>query len=127
MAKEKLQFEYVFDKVSPTVLWYSISTPIGLSDWFADIVSSSGNVFTFQWAKVQEEAELLSSKEMSSVRFRWADDVQNDVYFEMKISSNSITGDTSLTITDFAEKGEEKDLKDLWNTQIEKLKRKIGA
>ncbi|MBR6310279.1 MAG: hypothetical protein IKR52_03660 [Paludibacteraceae bacterium] len=127
MAKEKVQLEYLFNKVSTASLWNSISTPDGLSDWFADSVSVDSEIFTFRWSKVEEEAELLAVRQMNSVRFRWLSEDDEDSYFEMKIGSNPLTGDTSLTVVDFADNGEVNDVEDLWNSQIDKLKRKIGA
>ncbi|MBE6312885.1 MAG: hypothetical protein E7076_07015 [Bacteroidales bacterium] len=127
MAKEKVQLEYLFNKVSTASLWNSISTPDGLSDWFADSVSVDSEIFTFRWSKVEEEAELLAVRQMNSVRFRWLSEDDENSYFEMKIGSNPLTGDTSLTVVDFADNGEVNDVEDLWNSQIDKLKRKIGA
>jgi uncharacterized protein YndB with AHSA1/START domain len=127
MAKEKVQLEYLFNKVSTASLWNSISTPDGLSDWFADSVSVDSENFTFRWSKVEEEAELLAVRQMNSVRFRWLSEDDENSYFEMKIGSNPLTGDTSLTVVDFADNGEVNDVEDLWNSQIDKLKRKIGA
>lgn len=127
MAKEKVQLEYLFNKVSTASLWNSISTPDGLSDWFADSVSVDSEIFTFRWSKVEEEAELLAVRQMNSVRFRWLSEDDENSYFEMKIGSNQLTGDTSLTVVDFADNGEVNDVEDLWNSQIDKLKRKIGA
>ena len=127
MAKEKVQLEYLFNKVSTASLWNSISTPDGLSDWFADSVSVDSEIFTFRWSKVEEEAELLAVRQMNSVRFRWLSEDDEDSYFEMKIGSNQLTGDTSLTVVDFADNGEVNDVEDLWNSQIDILKRKIGA
>ena len=127
MAKEKVQLEYMFNKVSATSLWYSISTAVGLSDWFADSVEVNTNVYTFRWSKVEEEAELLNSRAMDSVRFRWLSDDDQDCYFEMKIGSNPLTGDVSLQVVDFADEGESGDVVDLWNSQIDMLRRKIGA
>ena len=127
MAKEKVQLEYLFNKVSTASLWNSISTPDGLSDWFADSASVDSEIFTFRWSKVEEEAELLAVRQMNSVRFRWLSEDDENSYFEMKIGSNPLTGDTSLTVVDFADNGEVNDVEDLWNSQIDKLKRKIGA
>ena len=127
MAKEKVQLEYLFNKVSTASLWNSISTPDGLSDWFADSVSVDSEIFTFRWSKVEEEAELLAVRQMNSVRFRWLSEDDENSYFEMKIGSNPLTGDTALTVVDFADNGEVNDVEDLWNSQIDKLKRKIGA
>ena len=36
MKKEKFHIEYIFDKVSRRSLWNHLTTPPGLSAWFAD-------------------------------------------------------------------------------------------
>jgi hypothetical protein len=45
-------------------------------------------------------------------------------YFQ--IFTHELTGSTSLQITDFAEANEKHDSIDLWDTQIETLKRTLG-
>ena len=49
-----------------------------------------------------------------------------NAYFEFQIHSHELTGSTSLQITDFAEQDEKKDSIDLWDTQVEELKRTLG-
>ena len=45
--KESFRLEYVFDNASLAALWSSISTPVGLSSWFADDVIVDGEIYTF--------------------------------------------------------------------------------
>lgn len=118
--------EFVFNKVSLSVLWNAISSPNGLADWFSDDVSVSGNVYTFRWEKSEQTAELLSIRHMKSIRFRWSED-RDDSYFEFLLTSTPLTGVVSLVITDFAELDEKEDLTGLWNAEIDNLRRKIGA
>ena len=47
-------------------------------------------------------------------------------YFEFQIHTHELTGSTSLQITDFAEPDEKRDSIDLWDTQVEELKRTLG-
>ena len=51
MKKEKINIEYVLDKVSHMSLWNQLTTPLGLSAWFADSVSVKNNEYTFKWDK----------------------------------------------------------------------------
>jgi hypothetical protein len=62
---------------------------------------------------------------MSHIRFRWADDNEEE-YFEFKLKQDELTGDTALMITDFADDDEKDDAIDLWDTQISELKHVIG-
>ena len=48
-------------------------------------------------------------------------------YFELKIHYNELTTDHTLEVTDFAEPGEEEDVRSLWDSQIETLKRVFGV
>jgi len=126
MMKEKFHIEYVFDKVSRRSLWNHLTTPPGLSAWFSDDVSINNNIYTFRWNKDEQEAEILSLKPEISIRYRWVDEEEEDAYFEFKIHTVELTGVTALEITDFAEPDEKQDSIELWDTQIEELKRTLG-
>lgn len=126
MSKEKFHIEYIFDKVSQNSLWNHLTTPPGLSAWFAEDVSINGNIYTFKWNKASEEAELISMKPGINVRYRWMDEEDENAYFEFKIHTIELTGGTALEITDFAEADEKADSINLWDTQIEELKRTLG-
>ena len=45
MKKEKFHIEYIFDKVSRRSLWNHLTTPPGLSAWFADDVTINDNTY----------------------------------------------------------------------------------
>jgi len=125
MKKEKIHLEYVFDKVSKSSLWNHLTTPTGLSDWFADDVSIKDNIFIFSWNKFEEEAEQLEYVNQSHVRFRWLEK-EDDTYFEFRIHTVEITGAIALEIIDFADEDEKEDATNLWDSQIKGLKRSLG-
>ncbi|MCC8094419.1 MAG: hypothetical protein LIP05_03090 [Tannerellaceae bacterium] len=126
MKKEKFHIEYVFDKVSRRSLWNHLTTPPGLSAWFSDDVFINNNIYTFKWNKDEQEAELLSIKPEMSIRYRWTDEEDKEAYFEFRIHTVELTGATALEITDFAEPDEKQDSIELWDTQVEELKRTLG-
>ncbi|MDH6356363.1 START-like domain-containing protein [Parabacteroides sp. PF5-9] len=126
MKKEKFHIEYVFGKVSRRSLWNHLTTPPGLSSWFADDVHVNNNVYTFVWNKDEEEAEIVSQKSEISVRYRWVDEEDPHAYFEFAIHTVELTGAIALEITDFAEPGEKNDSINLWDSQVEELKRTLG-
>lgn len=126
MNKEKFHIEYIFDNVSRRSLWNHLTTPPGLSAWFADDVIINNNIYTFKWNKEEQNAEVVFMKPEISIRYRWVDETDNNAYFEFLIHTIELTGGTSLEITDFAEPGEKKDAIDLWDTQVEELKRTLG-
>ncbi len=123
--KVKFELEFVIQS-SPKLLYQYISTPSGLSEWFADNVNSRGEIFRFIWDESEEEAKLLKRKNDEFVRFTWAEE-EDSSYFEMKIIVDDITSDVSLFITDFAEEDEVEESKMLWQNQISSLKQVLGS
>jgi len=125
-SKNIFQIEFPI-RSSLRILFNQISTPSGLSEWFADNVNLNGKNYTFFWDGDEQEAELLSTKNNKSIKFRWTDEPK-DTFFELNIVIDDITQDISLVITDFAEDEEdEEEAKLLWNKQIEKLRQSIGS
>jgi uncharacterized protein YndB with AHSA1/START domain len=125
-GKQKYELEYVIN-ASPKVLFTRLSTPSGLSEWFADDVNIEGSVLTFMWDKSIQKAELLCQKENRVVRYRWLDDPDPKSYFEFRISQDPLTNDVSLAITDFADENEIDDAKGLWDKQISQLFSQLGS
>ncbi|MFT7350302.1 MAG: hypothetical protein ACI8VZ_002625, partial [Candidatus Paceibacteria bacterium] len=117
--------EFVIQSSQPLLYQY-ISTPSGLSEWFADNVNSRGELFTFIWDGAEEEAKLLKRKSDEFVRFAW-EEAEDDAYFEMRIIVDEITSDVSLFITDFADEDEVDESKMLWENQISSLKQVLGS
>ena len=126
MKKEKFHIEYIFDKVSRRSLWNHLTTPPGLSAWFADDVTINDNTYVFKWNRDEQEAEVLSVKPEISIRYRWTDEEEDNVYFEFLIHTVELTGATALEITDFAEPDEKNDSINLWDSQVYELKRTLG-
>jgi uncharacterized protein YndB with AHSA1/START domain len=126
----KVRYELEFPiNSSPQLLYQYISSPSGLSEWFADNVNSRGEFFTFIWNDSEERARLTSKKSGEKVKFRWVDDNNKDTdfYFEMRILEDEITKDVSLLIVDFADSDEIEEAKLLWENQITDLKHVIGS
>jgi len=126
MQKTEFSIEYPLYNSSSSVLWNSIGTPLGLSEWFADGVTVTENEFVFSWDGHEQTAVLQQIKPNVFIRFHWIDDENPNAYFELKIVNQAVTGDLTLVITDFAEPGEKDDLIMLWNKQVEELRRKTG-
>ncbi len=123
MEKSKIELEYMLN-TSPKVLYNRLSTPSGLSEWFADDVNLKGKTYTFIWDGSEQKAELVQKKDLKYVRFRWME--EDDGFFEFRIRQDELTGDVALLITDFADEDEKDDAIDLWDTQISELKQAIG-
>ncbi len=121
---EKFELEYTLN-TSPRVLFNRLSTPAGLSEWFADDVNLKDGLYSFEWNGTAQIAEVVARKDNKYIRFKWIEE-EDECYFEFKIQKDELTGDLALMITDFAEKNEMADATDLWDTQIAELKHAIG-
>ena len=125
---DKLKYEMEFPiHVSPALLYQYISTPSGMSEWYADNVNSRGEFFTFIWSESEEQAKLLSKKNQERIKFRWLEDEGTEVFFELRIQVDEITKDVSLMITDFAEEDEIEEGKMLWENMVSELKQILGS
>ena len=125
MSKEKIVLEYPM-RGSAVMIWRYIGTAAGLSPWFADRVECFDRTYDFIWGKTEKRtAHLVSQRNGVYVKFKWDDEPQS-TFFEMRISYNELTRENTLEITDFADKGEIEDQKELWNSQIENLRRQSG-
>ena len=125
---DKIKFDIEFPiQSSPQLLFQYLSTPSGLSEWFADNVNSRGEMFTFIWDDSEEVAKLLGKKNNERIRFQWEDDEDTSYYFEMKIVVDEITKDVSLIVTDHTEEDELDEAKMLWENQIGDLKQVLGS
>ncbi|MFJ1491262.1 START-like domain-containing protein [Capnocytophaga canis] len=123
--KVKYEMEFVI-QVSPQMLYQYISTPSGLSEWYADDVNSRGEIYTFIWDDTQEKARLLRKKMDESIKFRWLD-CGDDSYFELKIMVDELTQDVSLVVVDFAEPHDLEESKMLWENQVTELRHALGT
>jgi len=127
-VKVKYELEFPINS-SPQLLYQYISTPSGLSEWFADNVNSRGEYFTFIWNDSEEKARVASKKSGEKIKFRWIDsnDKDTDYFFELRILEDEITKDVSLMIIDYAVEDEMDEAALLWENQISDLKHVIGS
>ena len=122
----KYELEYPINS-SINILFDRLSSLSGLSEWFADDVNvNREGIYTFTWEGSEQQATLISKKKNNHVRFKWlGSDVE---YFEFLIQVDELTNDISLIITDFADDEDDKDdAVQLWNLQIDNLKKIIGS
>ncbi|PRX49770.1 START-like domain-containing protein [Salegentibacter salegens] len=127
--EDKIKYEMEFPiQASPSLLYQYISTPSGLSEWYADNVNSRGELFTFIWEGSEEKAKLVSKKSDERVKFKWLDDEDTPYFFEIRIQVDEITKDVSIMITDFAEDDDEiEEGRMLWENMISNLKQVLGS
>ena len=127
-VKVKYELEFPINS-SPQLLYQYISTPSGLSEWFADNVNSRGEYFTFIWNDSEEKARVASKKTGEKIKFRWIDNNNQDTdyFFELRILEDEITKDVSLMVIDYATEEELPEAALLWENQISDLKHVIGS
>jgi hypothetical protein len=126
--KEKYKLEFLL-KTSPRVLEKLITTPDGLSDWFADDVKVNDDIYTFEWDGNEEQARLVLYKMNAKIRFQWLEDEEEglETYFELSYIVDPMTNSVILHITDFASPSDKEGNLALWNQAINDLKRIICA
>ncbi len=127
MTMEKLDLEFGL-KTSTKVLYSMLSTPSGLTRWFADDVNiNRDGTYSFIWDDSEEVATLVSKKRDEFIKFKWIEDEEKHTYFEFRIHVDAMTNDVALLITDFCDEGEEQENSDLWGKQVETLRQSIGG
>ena len=127
--ENRLEFEFAIS-TSPSILFYRLSTAIGLSEWFADGVSQKEDEFTFTWGNTVHTAELIGIKQNRLVRFRWLDrdgPVNPENFLEFRISVLPLTGDVALHITEQFTEEDPEEAESLWRYQVNRLRRILGA
>ena len=130
LMSKKIFFSVEYDfHSSPQLLYQYLSTPSGLSEWFADNVNSRGENFLFIWDDTEEKAKLIQNKSNERIRFQWDNGKEDDgdYYFEFKIEVDEITKDVSLVVSDFADEDELEESKLLWDSLIFDLKQVLGS
>ena len=122
----KYELEYPIHS-SINILFDRLSTLSGLSEWFADDVNvDREGIYTFTWEGSEQQATLVSKKKNDHVRFKWLG--SDEEYFEFLIQVDELTNDISLIVTDFADDEDDKeDAVQLWDLQIDNLKKIIGS
>lgn len=127
MKNNKVMFSVeVPVRCSPAILYEFLATPTGLQEWFADKVDQRDDSFYFTWNNATDEADRVASEDNVFVRYRW-DYYDDEEYFEFRITQSPVTNETILQVIDFADKADVKDQQQLWNTQINDLKHRIGS
>ncbi len=125
-ALKQFQLEYGF-QTTPKLLYTAISTPEGLSRWFADMVLIEGDVFHFKWEGSEQKARLVKSRENECVHFQWLDDPSRDQCLEMHINYEPVSRGVALVIKDHAEETDLDFSQRLWDAQVKKLQRLFNS
>lgn len=123
--RTKLKLEYLFN-CSPKLLYRFISSPSGLESWFADQVNINDDTYEFKWEGSSSKAKLLENRLNSHVKFQW-EESEDEEYFEFRVRQDELTGELSLTITDFCDTNEQEENQMLWDASVNQLRTRLGA
>ena len=126
MKKQQYTLEFLLPDSSVSALWEMLSTPEGLTKWFADKVEyTESDTILFEWGVQKQKADIVIFKPQEYIRFHW-EGTANREFFEFNISKNELTGTLSFTITDFALPQDLDDDKQLWESNVGNLRRVLG-
>ena len=131
MEKQQIQIEHSLLSTSPNIIWNIISTEGGLSRWIADSVKESKGIFSFTWGDVnghheKRRAVLKERVRHSHIRLQWEDETDPDAYLELRMMHAEITGGYVLHIIDYAMPDDVDSLYDIWDQNLEQLRRVTG-
>lgn len=129
--KVRVELEFVL-KSSLNSLENLLTTPSGLSEWYADNVNIKDDIYTFFWDGSEESARLLSHKRGASIKWRWLiheESSENvDCYFEFNYRIDPLTKDVILKINIVnPADSDEDDIRLMWEDSISDLRNVLGA
>lgn len=133
MAKKNLFTEDYEVHASIKMLYPYIQTASGLAEWFADDVkiNNMSKVYTFIWDNEEHKAKQVAHRTNHFVRFEFVSDngteEKDPSYFELRLEFNELTQSVFLKIIDYTEIDDNKELHDLWNGLVERLRKTVGG
>jgi uncharacterized protein YndB with AHSA1/START domain len=126
-AKREMYKLEIAIHASPSLLYNYISTPEGLSEWFADQVNPLKNQrYEFTWSGTKQIANVLKLVPNKLAKYQWVEG-SADEFFELEIMKDEMTNDVALIITDFTDSKEKDENMMLWESQVHTLRENIGA
>lgn len=122
----KIHLQYPLNGNTRNIVWNLIGTIGGLEAWMADKITEHNNIYTFHWGKDEtRQAEMLGCREGVYIRFHWLDEGPK-TYFELRITVSELTKSHTLEITEISRNEEGEDLTQMWESQMEVLRRTAG-
>ena len=131
MDRAKLELEYIIN-TSPTILFNCLSTPSGLSEWFADDVNINNIDKTLIFIVDGEEriAVIDSINKNRYVKFRFLMDgekpKENDT-LEFRLEVNDLTQEVFVRVEEYTESDDLEESYQIWDNLLAQLKEIIGA
>lgn len=127
MSRVSFELEYIF-RASPAILYKFLTDPECLIRWYCDAVEvENDDIYSFNWEGFEEIAYLIQDVTEEKVRFRWEDSESENEYWELRFYKSEVTEETVLEITDFCDDDEVDDQKQIWDSQIARLRIATGG
>lgn len=125
MQRVAIEMEFLF-RASPTILYKFLTDASCLIRWFCDEVDIEKDVYSYSWEGSEEVAKLVDDIEDERLRFQW-EEGEDGEYLEFRMKKSPVTGETILELTDYCDKDETEEQKQLWSTQMAQLRRETGG
>lgn len=126
MDRVKYKLEELY-KASPAMLYQFITDPVCLARWFCDEADVEGDRYAFTWNGADEMATLVEGEEDARIRFVWDSADEPTEFLEFRMYRAGVTDQTVLEVVDFCDEGETRDSKNLWESQLKRLRQEIGG
>ncbi len=110
-------------ETTPKLLFTLISTPEGLTRWFAPTIKTGDDTLVFQWPSNEQMVRVMHAKESEYVIFQWLEDYHKGYDLQMRIETESDASGVTLVISDFAEVGDVDFSKRIWESLVGKLQK----
>ena len=130
--KKQYQLEYVV-KASPKLLFNFLSSPSGLSDWFADDVNvnNQDKTLTFIWDGEENVAKIASQRTNNYIKFEFLprneEEEDDPCWVEIRLEINELTQSVFIRITDYSDIEDEEEVNEIWENNMHALKEIVGG
>ncbi len=126
--KNKFVSEFEINS-SPALLFPYISTPGGLSEWFADdVVITSNKKWKFVIDGEEMVGKLASKKDDEYVKIVYDGDDEDPEYTKIAFEVNEMTGKVYLVVTDYTSfYDDQQEHYDTWENLVDSLCDIVGA
>jgi len=125
MERVSFDMEFIF-RASPTIIYKFLTDASCLIRWFCDEVDIEKGRFIYSWDGAEETARLTENIENELLIFEWEDRDAGEP-LTIKLAKSPVTGETVLLLTDYCDKDEVDEQRQLWDTQFAQLKRETGG
>ncbi|MGE5355795.1 MAG: START-like domain-containing protein [Deltaproteobacteria bacterium] len=126
MKRVLVDLEFFF-RASVSMVFEYVSSPEGLTRWFCEKVIVKDDVYDFFWEDAHEKARILDYEDDYKIVFHWEDAEEQKEYLEFCVYKSPITNQTIFNIKEYCDEDEVMDITELWESQVEELRKLLGG